>query len=171
MPHYAKLLAFFACWGGALWGILNLRLPGAELFGQHSICGPWGCGPPLSALVIWQGFWMVLLGGPVGLAIWTWGDVWVRRIGVALLGIGLLGVLGIIAYEAATYLPRIADGQPAYFVHRCLFSLVTLIDLPILPLSLAGIVMVCAPQRRRASAALPSAGATTSRNERGASTA
>ena len=62
--------------------------------------------------------------------------------------LGCLGVVAIVAYEWTTYLPGIAAGEPAYFVRRCLFSVATLVGLPILPLLLVGAFMLCLPSRR-----------------------
>ena len=50
----------FGAWVFALLGTLQVhRWEG--LLGGHAICGPWGCGPFLSALIGYHGFWLILL--------------------------------------------------------------------------------------------------------------
>jgi hypothetical protein len=41
----------------------------------HSICGPWGCGPPLSSLLVWHGFVTILLVPSAIIAARNWPDV------------------------------------------------------------------------------------------------
>src|SRR6202034_2817596 len=55
-------------WGVCLkWALLLQYLP-ASTFGQHTVCGPWGCGPPLPVLLACHTFWMVLLAPPAVVA-------------------------------------------------------------------------------------------------------
>ena len=44
---------------------------------------------------------------------------------------GLLGLVGVAAWEAATWLPQVSDWQRHYIGQRYLFALVTLVDAPI----------------------------------------
>ena len=54
--------ALVAVWGVSLLGVLQIQhLP---LDAGHSVCGPWGCGPPLPPLIAYHGFWIVLLSLP-----------------------------------------------------------------------------------------------------------
>lgn len=141
-------------WAAALYGVLQVGLAsdsGAHGHAGVSICGPWGCGPPVRALVGWHGFWLVLVALPVGLLIRWWPIARLKFVGLGLTALGVLMLAGIGIYEAVTWLPNIPDGEPAYFVQRCLFSVVTLTDIPVLPMTLSGIVMVLgAAMRKRA---------------------
>ncbi len=132
-------------WAAALYGALQIGL--ASDHGAHghdglSICGPWGCGPPVRALVGWHGFWLVLVALPVGLLIRWWPVVRLKFVGLRLTAVGLLPLVGIGIYEAVTWLPNISVGEPTYFIQRCLFAVVTLTDVPVIPVTLSGIVMV-----------------------------
>ena len=52
------------CFGMTLWsGLLFGSLSVANLPGDwgHGICGPWGCGPPMQALVACHFAWLVVL--------------------------------------------------------------------------------------------------------------
>lgn len=131
----------FLVWGVALYEVLQFG-QGAEHAGHtHGICGPWGCGPPIAALVGWHGFWLVLAAPLVGALIRSWSVRRLRAVGLLLLACGIIALVGIAIWEAMTWLPRIAAGQPAYFVQRWLFSVVTLTDVPLIPIALAGIAL------------------------------
>ena len=57
-------------WALAAFGALSLaNLPGEY---GHSLCGPWGCLPPLQALAAMHLFWVVVLGPPVAWALMKW---------------------------------------------------------------------------------------------------
>jgi len=133
------------CWAAALFGVLQI---GAEsefashAHGSFDICGPWGCGPPVQAIIGWQGFWFVLIAPSAGLLSWFYSANRVRQIGVALLGTGVLAMVGICIYQAVTWLPTINEGQPTYFIQRCLFTIVTATDLPTIPVTLSGLLIL-----------------------------
>ena len=127
-------------WCAGLLGVLQIGRVG---FGAnaHSICGPWGCGPPTSALVAWHGFWLVLAAPFVGLVIRYWPARRLRAVGLLALGAAGLMVMGIVIWEAATWLPLVSGQYRIYFAHRILFSLVTLTDIPVILVSCAGMAM------------------------------
>lgn len=128
-------------WGVALYGVLQIG-HGTEHAGHtHSICGAWGCGPPVSALVGWHGFWLVLVTPLVGTLIHSWPARTLRTVGLLLLACGLMTVVGIAIWNAMTWLPLMSGDQPTYFVQRVLFSVVTLTDLPVIPTTMAGFAM------------------------------
>jgi hypothetical protein len=134
-----------AVWGGAVLLVLQvhqLRLPGTY---EHSVCGLWGCGPPLQALLAMHGFWLVLLSLPVGLCC---GLLAPRRLlAVSLLAVvlGTAGIAGVVAWEAEHWLPIASELQRDYFLQRCLFAVGTMTDVPLVQFVLAGFVgSVCA---------------------------
>ena len=122
----------YVIWGleGLLWfasldGVLQLqRLPDAA-FGQHSVCGPWGCGAPLPALLACHGFWAVLIAPAAVLAGMYLPAVWVRRLGFGLAAAGVCGLIAVVGWEAATWLPEVLPSQRHFFVQRCRFQLPT----------------------------------------------
>lgn len=119
-------------WLAGLEGALQLqRLPSA-LFGGHDICGPWGCGPPVPVLLACHGFWLVLIGPPAVLAAQHLTKKWIWRLGIGLATAGLCGLIGVAAWEAATWLPEASAWQRQYVGQRYLFALVTFVDAPIL---------------------------------------
>ncbi len=129
----------FVClgWGAALWGALQIaNLPGD----WGHICGPWGCGPPIKALVTCHAFWAVFLALPTLLAIGHLPSVWLRRAGLAATLAGLTGLVGIAVRETVHWLPLVSEADRQYLVDRCLFTVATLVDVPIVQLTLVGVV-------------------------------
>ncbi len=120
-----------------MYGTLQLhRFEG--VFG-HAICGPWGCGPPLVALVGYHAFWLLLIVPPTLVASYLIPAEKAVRIG-KLLAIAGLGALALLVLEDAVRFLRTARGGEHLF-QRCLFRLVTFVDFPLGPIGLAGLTM------------------------------
>lgn len=127
-------------WGAALWGVLKIAdLPIAE---THTLCGPWGCGPPLTALIACHAAWLVILA-PIALLVpIRMMASHCRWIGWGLIAMGILSIVGIGAYETFTWLPAMPEAIKPYFARRWAFTLATWTDLPILQAILLGFVFV-----------------------------
>ncbi len=120
----------WVAWGLVLWGVLQIGdLP---LSATHSICGPWGCGPPLPALIACHGAWLVILAPIAYLIPIRLSSFLSRIVGWSIMMIGMLGVLGVGLYESMTWLPAVDDSLQHYFVRRWAFSVITLTDVPML---------------------------------------
>jgi hypothetical protein len=146
--HLVLLLA----WAGALYGLQFLAtLPGdlgEALFG-HSLCGPWGCLPPLQGLVAWHGV-LVLLFVPLVLwAVWSWSPVRLWALGVGLAGLGLLG-LGVVAGREVLTCWVTSPAQRPYTLQHILFAVATLGDVPLVQVTLAGLICWLVGRRRLA---------------------
>ena len=76
---------------------------------------------------------------PAVLAVSSLPGKFVRRLGVGLIILGLVGGFAIAAWEIATWLPLANAWQRRFTVHRILFAVVTFIDVPILQILLVGI--------------------------------
>ena len=81
MGNLPRVVIGLLVWGAALFGILQIGLASGSGLHEHSICGPWGCGPPTSALLGWHGFWLLLAGPLVGIAIYAWPARRLRNLG------------------------------------------------------------------------------------------
>jgi hypothetical protein len=128
-------------WAAGLQGALQLcRLPD-RYFGEHSICGPWGCGPPLPALLAWHGFWLVLMTPVAAMAVLYLPAKWVTRLGITLASLGFLGLAAVAAWQAATWLPQASDWQRQYIGERYLFAVATLVDVPIVQSLMLGTIL------------------------------
>lgn len=123
-------------WGGGMFAVLQVgRLP---LDDGHAVCGAWGCGPPLQALVAWHGFWTLLLAGPMMIGGRHLDRRTQVRAALVVGGLGLLGVLGFVAWDCLVWYPRVSSFQQQFLLQRCLFSIATSVDLPVIALTLAG---------------------------------
>ncbi len=146
MKRYAVWGAGGLLWFASLDGALQLqRLPDAA-FGLHSVCGPWGCGAPLPALLACHSFWTILIGPPAILAAWYLPFVWVRRLGIGMAAAGICGLAALVGWEAATWLPQVLPSQQHFFMQRCLFSLATLTDVPIVQVLTTGCAFCLVPR-------------------------
>ena len=136
-----------SCWMAALYGTLRIAdIPTAQW--DHSICGPWGCGPPLSALVACHGFWIVLLAPLVLWAAWRWPLRFVRRLGAALAIGGVAGIAMIALGEAVLWLPDVTAAQQRYFLQRVLFRIATTVDFPCVEVMISGVILILASRLR-----------------------
>ncbi len=127
-------------WGMVLWGVLKIgEFPWPT---THDICGPWGCGPPVTALIACHGAWLVIFTplAYVVPALTSWRHC--RRIGWLLQAVGMLGILGMGLYELAVWLPAVPESVRTYFGHRWAFSVVTLTDVPLVQSIVLGTCLV-----------------------------
>jgi len=104
--------------------------------------------PPLQALAALHGFWIMIFLPPVLWAIQLCSPSALRRLGSGLISLGVLGIGGIIGHSLLVWLPQTPGGQ-AYLPQRILFVLVTLGDVPIVPLTLAGTACLFAARRKK----------------------
>ena len=139
-------IALLAVWIAALYGALQIHY--VPFNWGNGICGSWGCGPPTQALVAAHGFWFVFVTGPAGFALRSWTAVALRSVGIALTVVGVLALLVILIQDLFTWLPTFAETVRIYSAERYLFRVTTLIDLPVVPLLLVGIVFWRVGRRR-----------------------
>lgn len=153
MQRFGYLVPGIAAWAAALYGVLLIgRLPGQW---GHAICGPWGCGPTLQALVACHGFWLVLMSPAVVAAARCCQPLTLWRVGIALVAVGIAGLAGMGIWEAANWLPQVADGRSSYLVQRYLFSLATLVEVPIVEATLAGVVLATVAKHQQPASRQP----------------
>ena len=130
-------LALIPLWAGAVWGSLQFHRLGFE-FGC-SLCGPWGCGPPLEAAIGYHLFWLsILLPPTVGLGLFL-SQPQNRRVGRILFIVAAIVTVGVVGYDAVTY--AMSSGKVEYIFRRGLSTLVNTIDLPMMQLMAAGALL------------------------------
>jgi len=127
-------------WGAGL--MLVLQVHQLPVGNSHAICGPWGCGPPLPALISYHGFWLVLLSLPTALICRFLPTRPLLLVGGTAVLAGLLGIAGVIYWEATHWLPQVQAIQKEYFRQRCLFSVAMLVDVPMVQILLAGTTLL-----------------------------
>ena len=119
-------------WAAALFGCLQLH----TLDLDHSICGPWGCGPPSSALLAMHSFWLVLLMPLAWLGPMVWPSLDWAAFGKVLLWAGLAAMVVIGVTDFFIFQSDLT--RPVYIWQRFLFRLATLPDWPFMQLALTG---------------------------------
>jgi hypothetical protein len=134
-----KLFAGLGLWCGTLYCVLSTSQLRASW--EHAMCGPWGCGPPTQAVAAMHAFWFVLIL-PVAVVLYCrLTPPALRRIGVALTGAGVVTLIAIMGWQAHAWWSPTDDWLRPHFVERALFSVATLVDVPVVQTMLAG--MVC----------------------------
>ena len=137
-------------WRLGLWGLsswLVLRLHDAPFAGEHSICGPWGCGPTIPALLAAHGFWLITL---VPLAYWARSSLSASRaivLGRILLGLSAGGITSVAIWELAHWPTTDHAELRAYTVQHGLFALATLVEVPLTQGLLAGLILAWTTRR------------------------
>lgn len=135
-------LLWFVAWGLALYGALSLSSVSGDW--GHSICGAWGCGPPLQALVGCHLAWVVAFL-PLTL---SWGvfrfipDEFRPRIGRVLILLGALFLITLVGYQRMMWWPQVSAFQQEFFWQRCGFVIATSVDVPMVQIFLTGIILV-----------------------------
>ncbi|QDT00745.1 hypothetical protein [Adhaeretor mobilis] len=110
----------------------------------HSVCGPWGCGPPTQALVGCHLAWFVVLLPLVFLSSNS-SRLAVQspiQLGMILLGAGTLMLLTLLIYQGVVWWPEASEWQRNFFWQRFGFSIATSVDIPALQLLTVGFVMI-----------------------------
>ncbi len=131
------LLAWAVCLGATL-SIANS--PGDW---GHSICGAWGCGPPLQALVSCHLSWFVVLT-PLAIALGMTNRVsgaTLHKIGASLCIASVAMLVAIVVHERMTWWPLVGEWQRGFFWQRCGFYVATMIDVPTVQLLVLGLYL------------------------------
>lgn len=141
------LSLFLLGWGGATYGILSVQEWNVSW--AHAICGPWGCGPTAQSLLAYHGFWLSLLGGGAVLLGIEAPASALRATGYWLVGIGILLMAAIGAWDMWNWLPQTTTAHSQYLWQRYLFSVATQSDIPAIQCILVGIGLVTGSKFRR----------------------
>ncbi len=137
-------LTWFVAWGVSLFGVLRIHF--LEDRWGHVLCGAWGCGPPLSALVCYHGFWLLFILPMAVLLSRHLPPATARRIGVVVSAIAIAAITLLVVVDAISFW-QYPTGRN-YIFQRCLFRLATYVDFPLIPMSLAGLVLWSAGARK-----------------------
>jgi len=129
----ARRCLIFSVWGLVLTGTLSIaNWPGDW---GHSICGAWGCGPPLQALLACHCSWLVVFV-PVALLLTRKVSIHTAIRGASvILAIILLITTTIAIHEYLTWKLQVSPWQQQYYWHRVGFVILTTIEVPLLELA------------------------------------
>lgn len=135
-------------WVGCIAGSVGIGLIPGDHIGE-SLCGVWGCFPPVQALGSLHLVWLSVLMPPaVALARRRPGLV-ARRAGAALVVIGFLSVACVVGGGLTNWWYSPADPEfLRYAVRRAGYSLATRTDVPAIQLLVTGIAVVASARRR-----------------------
>lgn len=151
--RFRKPLLLFT-WALAVAGILHAEPLLAQVVGDgHSVCGFWGCGPPLKSIIVWHGFVACVV---VPAAAWLAHayPVLSFRVGGAVLWTVVISACVFIAANTTLWWWTASPVARGFVLHRALFSTVAFSDVPVWPLLAAAIAFRFAAGRfRRASLA------------------
>lgn len=131
-----RLLLNVFLWCAVLYGILSLRdLPGDY---SHRFCGPWGCLPPIQALVAVHGAWTLVMATAVEWLLRNQSPRTLRRTGVVLTCLGAAGLVIFVSHDLSAWPHLDSHGAPAYIPQRLLFSIARTTDLPLVQTTITG---------------------------------
>ena len=133
-------LVWLTLWIAVLFGTLEFHRWSGSL--GRVICGPWGCGPPVAALLGYHAFWIVLL---VPVCVLLGANIWPSqaiRLGGVLILVGVTGLVAIVVADGVDYWQSVGGG---YLIQRAGFCVATCVDVPLAQIAGAGWIV-----RRRA---------------------
>lgn len=125
-------LLWLVAWMLALFGVLQVhQLEG--MFG-HAICGPWGCGSPVSALIGYHAFWCLLIWPGVLILGSRWCRNTRRHLGSGLMLVSVAGIASLLLLDGLNN-----SAAERYLLRWCLFRVATFVDFPLVQLGIAGL--------------------------------
>lgn len=132
--RYLFYLVALPAWAGSMFGCLQLNQ--ANLGLRHGICGAWGCGPKVEALLGFHGFTLLLIVPFAILVGFVLTPVRRRNAGNYVIWAALLGILIYMVQDG------IREAVAArYVVQRALFSVAIATDIPLVQTLIAGLVL------------------------------
>lgn len=134
-------------WAATL--VTTLSIANAPGHWGHGICGPWGCGPPLQALVACHAAWIVVLLPPTLLMRRKLSPGVRWKTGWIVLGFGMAGLIALGLSESLSWLSHADEWQRRYLPQRIGFVLLTLVDLPLLQLVAIGVSLLARGRGRQ----------------------
>jgi hypothetical protein len=132
-----------SAWTATAWGILQLR----NIRFDHALCLPGRCGPPLGALLSIQLFWLLGTVTIVVAMLYFLPNWPLRRIGVGVTMVALIGMAIVIGVDYARWHPAVhlADSPTfasfGYQFRRFVFPIVTMVDVPWLQTAIGGLLL------------------------------
>ncbi len=138
LTSLVKISIGLFAWMGGIYGVLQIG--NLHTRWDHVACGPWGCGPTVPAMTAYHLFWLMLLLPPAAMVARVLPEGLRDKAGWVLMALGAGIALAVVAWQAVYWLPIGGENAASYFVQRCLFSMATLIDVPMAQIFLAGML-------------------------------
>ncbi len=138
MPPGTRWIVLAVAWIGATFGILAIERISGD-FGR-ALCGPWGCLPPLQALVAMHGFWTMVALPPTLWLLANLSPLRLQLIGTGALTAGLVGLTVVVARDLLAW-SEVAAHFWRYAAARAACTMAMTTDMPFGQLALAGGVL------------------------------
>ena len=146
-PRHAARGPLLAVAGWLAAGLAALSLATISADFDESLCGVWGCVPPIAPMVAMHLFWCVVLGAGVH-ALWRWRPGLLRPVGAVLVLAAGVTTAVVVGNDLSRWLD-IADSYRAFWPRRVAYILATSTDLPLVQSLVAGFVCLILARRHR----------------------
>ena len=127
-----RISLYIGAWIGLMLAVLQIQ----QLNLGNGLCGKWGCGPPVEAVLGMHLFWFALILPPSIFASrklhWPW-----KKIGLLVSVASVLGLIGFAVYDYFSI--NQAYYHEGYIWQRYLLSLVSMVDVPVVQFLFAGV--------------------------------
>lgn len=139
--RFCELAIVPLLWAGGILAALSMR--GVILADDHSICGPWGCGPSTDALIAVHLAWITAIWPPLLFLPWRldWRCETTSRLGALLAIGGFAGVSAVFLWQWVVWRPNASELIRPYVWQRCGFVLAEAVDWPIIQTLVAALVL------------------------------
>ena|GEM_PF-4879667 len=130
--------------GMIAWGLVafsTLSIAQWRVDWGHGVCGPWGCGPPLQALLACHLTWFVVLLPLATLLRIALTMNQQRLLASLIVAIGFVVLVGVVVFELITWWPIATEMHRGYLLQRLGFVVVTHVDLPLTQFVVAGMII------------------------------
>ena len=115
---------------------------------EPSVCGVWGCYPPLQALAALHLFWCVVIGAVVW-GIREWKPLFLRPLGMCLLIGAAATTIAIVGIDLILWYRGVSDVFQHLWPKRVVYIIATSSDVPLLQSLVAGIVCIVLGRRKK----------------------
>jgi len=115
---------------------------------DESVCGVWGCFPPIQALAAMHLLWGILFGATIW-AICRWRPVLLKPVGAAMLIAGLAGISFLVGIDLAQWLEWASSEYRHLWHKRVGYILAISTDRPVVQSLIAGIVCLVLGSKSR----------------------
>ena len=129
-PRHAARGALLAAAGWLAAAVAAVFVASIPYDPGESLCGVWGCLPPLPALVAMHLLWCVALGA----VVWTVGrrfPTLLRPLGLVLLLAAFVASAGLVANDLIDWLHQMPAEYRQFWPQRIGYRVVTLTDVPL----------------------------------------
>jgi hypothetical protein len=126
-----------------IWGILTYAVLGLRNIPMNvgeSLCGVWGCFPPLESLLAYHAFCLMLAVPPIWLLVRSCMPRTLTWIGMGLIFLAFVGIGAVTGHEAVAWLGIVPSDYRQFFLRRILYVITTNPEIPLIPALLSGAV-------------------------------